>query len=88
MARPDFGPGLAFSNGFGGCGIAAEYHKSIFRLFHRLESKKPGDGVGLAAVNRIVNMHGGRVWVESSLGKGATFWVALPKTASPPCVAG
>ena len=62
-----------------GKGIAPEYHEQIFKLFHRLDQDKGGVGVGLAIVKRIVELHGGRVWVESRPGEGATFWLALPK---------
>ena len=63
-----------------GPGIAPEFHRVIFALFERLDSKKEGTGVGLAIVARVAQLHGGRVWVESSLGKGATFWAAFPNS--------
>jgi PAS domain S-box len=63
-----------------GPGIAPEYHKKIFALFQRLQTDKDGTGVGLTIVSQIVNMHGGRAWVESEVGKGAEFWIAIPKT--------
>jgi PAS domain S-box-containing protein len=63
-----------------GQGIAKEYHKKIFGLFQRLESDNRGTGVGLAIVSRIMQLHAGRVWVESEVGSGATFWLAFPKT--------
>jgi signal transduction histidine kinase len=65
-----------------GTGIRAEDHDRIFRLFTRLGSDAPGDGVGLTAVRRIVEKHGGKIWVESQLGKGSTFWFTLPR----PCL--
>ncbi|MEO8497053.1 MAG: ATP-binding protein, partial [Planctomycetota bacterium] len=61
-----------------GDGIAPQFHERIFGLFERLESDKDGTGVGLAAVARIMDAHGGRVWVESDIGKGAAFWLAFP----------
>lgn len=64
-----------------GPGIAPEFHDKIFRLFQRLDSVVPGSGVGLAAVTRIMEVHGGHAWVESVLGQGATFWVAFPRPA-------
>jgi PAS domain S-box-containing protein len=64
-----------------GVGIAKEYHQKIFGLFQRLESDNRGTGVGLAIVSRIIQMHGGRVWVESSPGDGATFWLSFPRAA-------
>ena len=62
-----------------GQGIAKEYHKKIFGLFQRLESDNRGTGVGLTIVARIMQLHAGRVWVESDVGSGATFWLAFPK---------
>ena len=61
-----------------GQGIRAEQHDKIFGLFQRLHPGKDSTGVGLAIVRRIVEVHGGRVWVESSPGSGATFWVEFP----------
>jgi signal transduction histidine kinase len=61
-----------------GTGIRPEDHDKIFRLFTRLGSNVPGDGVGLTAVRKIVEKHGGKIWVESQLGKGSTFWFTLP----------
>lgn len=62
-----------------GPGIAEEYHERIFRLFQRLDSHSEGTGVGLAIVKRVVEFHGGRVWVESVPGQGATFWLSIPQ---------
>jgi PAS domain S-box-containing protein len=60
-----------------GMGIAPEYHEQVFGLFNRLDPLVEGTGVGLALVKRIVGFHGGRIWVESELGKGATFYFTL-----------
>jgi signal transduction histidine kinase len=64
-----------------GIGIDPKYHQKIFEKFHRLKEREEdeGTGLGLAIVDRIVNDHGGRVWVESEKGKGATFYFTLPK---------
>ncbi len=60
-----------------GIGIALEYHERIFGLFNKLDSRSEGTGIGLALVKRIVEVHGGRIWVESELGQGATFYFTL-----------
>ena len=60
-----------------GIGIAPKYHEKIFGLFNKLDPNMEGTGVGLALVKRIVEFHGGRIWVESELGKGATFCFTL-----------
>jgi two-component system sensor kinase FixL len=62
-----------------GPGIEPQYHGKIFGLFQRLDSGKEGTGVGLTIVSRIMQLHGGRVWVKSQLGEGAEFWLAFPK---------
>lgn len=62
-----------------GRGIAPEFHDKIFGLFQRLETDQEGTGVGLAIVARVMEVHGGRVWVESASEQGATFWLAFPK---------
>jgi GAF domain-containing protein/two-component sensor histidine kinase len=65
-----------------GIGIAPAYHHKIFRPFNRLnEVDGPGTGVGLAIVKKIVDGVGGRVWVESAKGAGATFRFTWPKAA-------
>jgi signal transduction histidine kinase/DNA-binding LacI/PurR family transcriptional regulator len=60
-----------------GAGIASRYHEQIFGLFNQLNPHSEGTGIGLALVKRIVESHGGKVWVESELGQGATFFFTL-----------
>ena len=62
-----------------GMGIDPRYQEEVFGLFSQLERRHRGTGVGLALVKRIVEVHGGRIWVESEgLGHGSTFCFALP----------
>jgi len=61
-----------------GIGIAPEYRERIFGLFNKLDARSEGTGIGLALVKRIIEFHGGRIWVESELNKGAIFLFTLP----------
>jgi signal transduction histidine kinase len=64
-----------------GIGIPAEYHRAIFEMFRRVPDgggERAGSGMGLTIVKRIVETHGGEVWVESTPGRGSVFRVKLP----------
>ena len=65
-----------------GIGIEQKFQEQIFGLFQRLSNDTGGTGIGLALVKRIVEVHDGKVWVESEgLGKGASLWFSLPCSA-------
>ena len=65
-----------------GPGIPEDHQARIFEQFHQVDSSntkaKGGTGLGLAIAKQIVEMHGGRIWVESTLGKGSNFQMELP----------
>ncbi|RPJ27370.1 MAG: PAS domain S-box protein [Chloroflexi bacterium] len=65
-----------------GIGIDPKFKDRIFGLFDKLDPRTDGTGIGLALVKRIIEFHGGRIWVESGPGMGATFYFTLPQAKS------
>jgi signal transduction histidine kinase len=69
-----------------GPGIAQEHQARVFEQFHQVDNSntkaKGGTGLGLAIAKQIVEMHGGRIWVESAIGQGSTFHMELPVRAA------
>ena len=84
-ARREAAAGSCVEVADNGRGIAAQDHERIFELFRRSGAQdRPGEGIGLAHVRALVRRLGGDITVQSELGRGTTFQVALPRDASRP----
>ena len=77
----DEGSCWKFSVADNGPGIDKKYYKKIFQIFQTLEPRdvRENTGIGLALVKKIVELHGGNIWIESTPGQGSTFYFTLPK---------
>lgn len=78
-AAPE-GQAWRFSVADNGIGIEPQYQERIFQMFQRLHERGryEGSGIGLSIVKRILERHGGRIWLDSALGQGSTFYFTLP----------
>jgi light-regulated signal transduction histidine kinase (bacteriophytochrome) len=83
VSAVNLGPDWRFAIQDNGIGIDPQYKEKIFGLFKRLhhDRKFSGTGIGLAICQRVVERYGGRIWVESAAGKGATFYFTVPRRA-------
>ncbi len=81
VSARDGGIEWVFSIRDNGIGIDRQYADRIFAIFQRLHTRQeyPGTGIGLAVCKRILERHGGRIWFESEIGKGSTFFFTVPK---------
>jgi signal transduction histidine kinase len=61
-----------------GIGMDSSQHDKVFELFYKVNKESEGTGAGLAIVKRIIEVHGGGIWIESELGKGCTVCFTLP----------
>jgi len=77
----DEGDCWKFSIADNGPGIDSQYHEKIFQIFQTLTSRDEleSTGIGLTIVSKIIELHGGRIWLESAVGVGTTFFFTLPK---------
>lgn len=62
-----------------GIGVDKKYHKKIFKIFNVLNKRKDSTGIGLSIVKKIINLHNGKIWIDSAVGESTTFYFTLKK---------
>lgn len=77
----DEGNAHCFGFSDNGIGIAPQYYDQVFQIFQRLHGRNeyPGTGIGLATCKKLIDMYGGKIWIDSTPGIGSTFYLTIPK---------